>query len=315
MKRTSPSCARWQRLLPFSEDEQALTPTEKEALESHLVECPECRNLYADTQRMYSALRARAHVAPLPSSIAQEIRLQATFRKDLPSRARAPLKMKRNASTLLSGLHIKQPLREFLRFVILWLLLCISLLPILLILLQDLWGKAILQLGRTIYGELNIVTGVSLGLAFLLGIFVGKRMRFSLTSILQVVSSFFKRLGELMISISELSNQPRKLSTISGKSKNPPLPFQDKLLRCRECGDTFTFTAGEQEFYHQRGLLNPPSRCSNCRSMRRAEGRVKRQAWSKDEPTYYCNCCKEEEYDEQNRVTTIEGRGSRNRSS
>ncbi len=45
--------------------------------------------------------------------------------------------------------------------------------------------------------------------------------------------------------------------------------FADKTLKCRECGNDFVFTAGEQEFYQQKGLMNQPSRCASCRSARR----------------------------------------------
>ncbi|HEV2236425.1 MAG TPA: zinc-ribbon domain containing protein [Ktedonobacterales bacterium] len=44
----------------------------------------------------------------------------------------------------------------------------------------------------------------------------------------------------------------------------------DQTLRCRECGRDFVFTAGEQEFYQSRGLLNTPSRCPECRAARKA---------------------------------------------
>jgi CxxC-x17-CxxC domain-containing protein len=46
--------------------------------------------------------------------------------------------------------------------------------------------------------------------------------------------------------------------------------FDDKTLTCRECGTQFVFTAGEQEFYASRGLLNQPGRCPECRATRRA---------------------------------------------
>ena len=29
--------------------------------------------------------------------------------------------------------------------------------------------------------------------------------------------------------------------------------YEDKILVCKECGNEFTFTAGEQEFYAERG--------------------------------------------------------------
>jgi CxxC-x17-CxxC domain-containing protein len=47
--------------------------------------------------------------------------------------------------------------------------------------------------------------------------------------------------------------------------------FADKILRCRECGTDFIFTAGEQEFYAMKGLLNEPGRCPGCRAQRRVQ--------------------------------------------
>jgi CxxC-x17-CxxC domain-containing protein len=47
--------------------------------------------------------------------------------------------------------------------------------------------------------------------------------------------------------------------------------FVDKMLVCRDCGNEFIFSAGEQEFYQQKGLLNEPGRCPSCRAARKAE--------------------------------------------
>ena len=49
--------------------------------------------------------------------------------------------------------------------------------------------------------------------------------------------------------------------------------LEDKTLTCRECGQEFTFTTGEQEFYSSHGLLNEPGRCPECRATRRQERR------------------------------------------
>ena len=49
------------------------------------------------------------------------------------------------------------------------------------------------------------------------------------------------------------------------------MSFQDKTLVCRDCGQPFSFTAGEQEFYAQRGFTNEPSRCPSCRQARKAQ--------------------------------------------
>ncbi len=51
--------------------------------------------------------------------------------------------------------------------------------------------------------------------------------------------------------------------------------MQDKTLTCRDCSREFVFTAGEQEFFAQKGFTNEPSRCPECRSTRkggRSEG-------------------------------------------
>lgn len=46
--------------------------------------------------------------------------------------------------------------------------------------------------------------------------------------------------------------------------------MQDKILTCRDCGQSFTFTVGEQQFYAERGFQNEPSRCPECRNSRRS---------------------------------------------
>jgi CxxC-x17-CxxC domain-containing protein len=47
--------------------------------------------------------------------------------------------------------------------------------------------------------------------------------------------------------------------------------FEDKTRTCRDCGGPFVFTAGEQGFYLEKGLLNQPQRCPDCRAVRRRE--------------------------------------------
>jgi CxxC-x17-CxxC domain-containing protein len=50
------------------------------------------------------------------------------------------------------------------------------------------------------------------------------------------------------------------------------MSFSDIDLTCKDCGQSFVFTSGEQEFYQQRGLQNRPGRCPTCRSARKASG-------------------------------------------
>jgi len=47
--------------------------------------------------------------------------------------------------------------------------------------------------------------------------------------------------------------------------------YTDKSLTCRDCGASFVFTAGEQEFFASKGFTNEPTRCPECRSARNRE--------------------------------------------
>ncbi len=47
--------------------------------------------------------------------------------------------------------------------------------------------------------------------------------------------------------------------------------MSDKTLVCVDCGKEFSFTTGEQDFYAQKGFTNPPSRCPDCRAVRKAQ--------------------------------------------
>lgn len=51
--------------------------------------------------------------------------------------------------------------------------------------------------------------------------------------------------------------------------------FEDKVLVCKDCGQEFTFTAGEQEFYAEKGFRNEPTRCRECRRTRKNGGEHK----------------------------------------
>lgn len=47
--------------------------------------------------------------------------------------------------------------------------------------------------------------------------------------------------------------------------------IQDRLIKCVDCGEEFTFTVGEQEFYRSHGLTNAPTRCKRCRETRKGQ--------------------------------------------
>ena len=65
--------------------------------------------------------------------------------------------------------------------------------------------------------------------------------------------------------------------------------FQDKTLVCKECGKEFVFTAGEQEFYAEKGFENEPQRCKECRQARKNGAHAPRQMY-----TATCAACGKE---------------------
>jgi len=46
------------------------------------------------------------------------------------------------------------------------------------------------------------------------------------------------------------------------------MEFQDKMLKCIDCGTDFVFTAGEQLFFHDKQFKNEPKRCKTCKAKR-----------------------------------------------
>lgn len=56
--------------------------------------------------------------------------------------------------------------------------------------------------------------------------------------------------------------------------------YTDKTLTCKECGSEFVFTAGEQEFYAERGFVNEPQRCKTCRDARKNSARPQREMFT-----------------------------------
>lgn len=88
-----------------------------------------------------------------------------------------------------------------------------------------------------------------------------------------------------------------------GKNMN----YEDKTLICKECKNEFVFSAGEQAFYAERGLLNEPQRCKPCRDAKKNAARAPKETFpavcadcgaeflckfnpSSDRPVY-CNDC------------------------
>ncbi|MFH1639685.1 MAG: zinc-ribbon domain-containing protein [Chloroflexota bacterium] len=49
------------------------------------------------------------------------------------------------------------------------------------------------------------------------------------------------------------------------------MSFQDKSIHCSDCGTTFSFTVGEQEFFESKGFTNQPKRCPLCRRAKKQQ--------------------------------------------
>src|ERR1051325_7939821 len=54
----------------------------------------------------------------------------------------------------------------------------------------------------------------------------------------------------------QMSDQSR------GQAQTDQAPdYQDRSIPCVDCGEQFTWTVGEQVFFHDKGLKNEPKRC------------------------------------------------------
>ena len=56
--------------------------------------------------------------------------------------------------------------------------------------------------------------------------------------------------------------------------------YQDKTLKCKDCGAEFVFTAGEQEFYAEKGFVNEPQRCKPCRDAKKNAAKPARELFT-----------------------------------
>lgn len=65
--------------------------------------------------------------------------------------------------------------------------------------------------------------------------------------------------------------------------------FQDKTFACKDCGQEFIFTAGEQEFFAEKGFTNEPQRCKACRDARKGGNSSSRERRD-DRPMYEAVC-------------------------
>ncbi len=70
--------------------------------------------------------------------------------------------------------------------------------------------------------------------------------------------------------------------------------MQDKTLTCKDCGKQFVWTAGEQQFYQDKGFTNPPSRCPEDRKLKKMQGNDSMGGARQDYPITCSNCGKQD---------------------
>lgn len=61
--------------------------------------------------------------------------------------------------------------------------------------------------------------------------------------------------------------------------------YEDKVLKCKDCGEEFVFSAGEQEFYAEKGFQNEPQRCKKCRDSKKRRRKT-------SERVFYSRLCR-----------------------
>lgn len=59
----------------------------------------------------------------------------------------------------------------------------------------------------------------------------------------------------------EHDNSNGFVKVIAGKVEE----FQDTAIVCIDCGQDFIWSGGEQLFFRDKGLQNPPKRCKSCK--------------------------------------------------
>jgi len=73
------------------------------------------------------------------------------------------------------------------------------------------------------------------------------------------------------------------------------MEFQDRTLKCIDCGADFVFTAGEQLFFHDKQFKNEPKRCKGCKGKRAAQvGAGGNGGYNKVETKTSCSACGKE---------------------
>ena len=63
--------------------------------------------------------------------------------------------------------------------------------------------------------------------------------------------------------VSEIETENHK--EFNQKTFTDDTDFEDESIFCIDCGRDFVWTVGEQIFFRDKGLKNPPKRCKECK--------------------------------------------------
>lgn len=67
--------------------------------------------------------------------------------------------------------------------------------------------------------------------------------------------------------------------------------FQDRVLQCIDCSTDFVFTAGEQQFYHEKQFRNEPKRCKGCKTKKQGSAGDRSGPPGRVETSATCSQC------------------------
>jgi CxxC-x17-CxxC domain-containing protein len=59
--------------------------------------------------------------------------------------------------------------------------------------------------------------------------------------------------------------QTQVTAATDGRWGHVETEFEDRMIKCVDCSENFVWTAGEQVFFHDKGLKNEPKRCKPCK--------------------------------------------------
>lgn len=63
----------------------------------------------------------------------------------------------------------------------------------------------------------------------------------------------------------ETPAEPTNLKDFNDETFADEVELIDKEIMCIDCGQNFIWTIGEQSFFRDKGLTNPPKRCKTCK--------------------------------------------------